>query len=51
MFVSFQFLQLLSEEGDATTPEGLDKESALSKAIDASAMSMNDTTPIADSKW
>ncbi|KAG5030581.1 hypothetical protein AAZX31_06G025000 [Glycine max] len=43
------FLQLLSEEGDATTPEGLDKESALSKAIDASAMSMNDTTPIADS--
>lgn len=49
MFVSFQFLQLLSEEGDATTPEGLDKESALSKAIDASAMSMNDTTPIADS--
>ncbi|KAL5128153.1 hypothetical protein HKD37_14G040452 [Glycine soja] len=49
MVVSFQFLTLLSEEGDATTPEGLDKETALTKAIDASALSMNNTTPISDS--
>ncbi|KAJ1421679.1 hypothetical protein SESBI_13634 [Sesbania bispinosa] len=45
---SFQFrnhfLKLLTEEDDATSPERLDKEAALTNAIDATAESMN-TTP------
>ncbi|TKY75216.1 membrane protein F35D11.3 [Spatholobus suberectus] len=43
------FLTLLSEEGDATSSEGLDKEAALTKAVDASALSMNTTTATANS--
>lgn len=42
--MSFQFLKLLSEEGDATSKERLDQEAALTNAVDATEMSMNSTT-------
>lgn len=41
----FQLLTLLSEEGGATSSEESMKEAALTKAVDASALSLNDTSP------
>lgn len=38
--ISFQFLTLLSEEGDGASSERLNKELALTKAVDATADSM-----------
>lgn len=42
MVVSLQSFTLLSEDGDSS--QRLDKEAALAKAVDASALNMNNTT-------
>ncbi|CAJ1973246.1 unnamed protein product [Sphenostylis stenocarpa] len=39
------FLKLLSEEAGATSSEESEKEAALTKAVDASALSLNNTSP------
>jgi hypothetical protein len=41
--ILFQFFKLLSEEGDASSKERLDKEAALTNAVDATEASMNNT--------